>query len=204
MGIPIPYALTYISTVRGRAPKLVQCEGCGHEYVYFLERAASGLGKSVLFLDNEGAQAAAGARAQAELMTRLEEACETVPCPACGLYQQHMVDYARRVRHHWMKTGAVLLITLGAILFIPAMNYATVGWNQNDPDAAMTVRLLWVGVVGGILACPALLFLRHRLSKHYDPNREDLEERKRYGQRYSMSLPDFIKAVQANSAGQSP
>jgi hypothetical protein len=204
MGIPIPYALTYTATVEGRAPKLVQCEGCGHEYVYFLERTASGQGTSMLFLDNEGAQSTASAEAHAELMARLDKACEAVPCPACGRYQQHMVTYARHLRYRWMRTGAVLLFTLGALLFMGAMAFSPARGNPNDPDADLPATLLWGGVWMGFLGCPALLVLRYWLSKRYDPNREDLEERKQYGQRYSMSLPDFLKAVEANSAGQSP
>jgi hypothetical protein len=39
MVIPIPYAVSYQTTVRGSVPKLVRCGQCGQEYVYLSRRA---------------------------------------------------------------------------------------------------------------------------------------------------------------------
>src|SRR5262249_45380080 len=44
--VPIPYALTYKTTLRGRVPKLVRCEKCSFEYVYLLEMTVAGEGTS--------------------------------------------------------------------------------------------------------------------------------------------------------------
>src|SRR6266478_3364166 len=53
--VMIPSVTSYSATVSGAVPKLVQCESCNAEYVYQLERTASGLEISPLSLDNAGA-----------------------------------------------------------------------------------------------------------------------------------------------------
>src|SRR5262249_47581424 len=86
--VPIPYALTYKTTLRGRVPKLVRCEKCSFEYVYLLEMTVAGEGTSLLFLDNEGARQRSAAQAESALQQNLAQGCEVVPCPACGLVQE--------------------------------------------------------------------------------------------------------------------
>jgi hypothetical protein len=81
MTIPIPYAMDYTSTMSGAVLKLVRCEHCGTEYVYKMQRMATGEGTSFLFLDNHGAADRAAARAEETLQRKLERGVDLVPCP---------------------------------------------------------------------------------------------------------------------------
>src|SRR5262245_33608837 len=108
MPIPIPYGTSHHVTVTGRAPKLVACEKCGHEYVYLLEASAAGHASNLLFLDAGGARDRAQEAAYGDLHHTLEHDCEVVPCPSCGHVQDHMRPKARRHHRRWMKTLALL------------------------------------------------------------------------------------------------
>jgi hypothetical protein len=174
--------------------KLVHCEHCQKEYVYKLERSATGSGTSMLFLNNRGASARAAAQAQDKLRRSLEEGADLVPCPACGYYQAHMLPLARRGHRRWMLlTGAWL--TLGLIpiaLIAAAIN-----------DAARPPLLSWPVFVA-LLGPPALLgiglmFGKLLLAAAYDPNHADEDTRKQFGQQRAMLREDFEKLVKAQN-----
>src|SRR5690349_12190647 len=97
--VPIPYALTYKTTLQGRVPKLVSCEACSFEYVYLLEQTISAESSSFLFLDNAGAEERSQRDAAELLQRELDHGCEVVPCPGCGQIQQHMFGLARWRRY---------------------------------------------------------------------------------------------------------
>ena len=73
----IPVGRTYTSTMTGSATKVTTCESCHEEYVYQVERKASGEGSSVMFLDNEGATDRAERAAEKSLRKALERAVES-------------------------------------------------------------------------------------------------------------------------------
>ena len=50
--IPI-FWTQYTATMQGRVLKVVPCENCSTEYVYIMEREASGFGTSMYMLNNE-------------------------------------------------------------------------------------------------------------------------------------------------------
>src|SRR4051812_40965398 len=97
----IPYALTYYVRETGRLPRVVRCEQCDREYVYFLKRAGEGEGTSLLFLENAEAKERAARRARAELEAALAVGIDPVPCPRCGWDQSHMLPAAPPRRHPW-------------------------------------------------------------------------------------------------------
>jgi hypothetical protein len=127
MVIPIPYAVSYQTTVRGSVPKLVRCEQCGHEYVYLLTVSSWGRATSFLFLDNEGARECSALRAEAVLRSELRHGCAVVPCPSCGRIQEHMVPQAPRLYRRWMKKAALAAFFVGGVLFVPTMVVTTTG-----------------------------------------------------------------------------
>src|SRR5690242_6000942 len=75
--------------VEGKVPKFVRCEGCGFEYVYFVEGSAEGIDED-------------------QLKARLKRTCALVPCMECGRYQADMVRLSRRLHRRWMwKAGLI-------------------------------------------------------------------------------------------------
>jgi hypothetical protein len=78
--VPIPVFWTkYTATMQGRALKVVPCENCSTEYVYILEREASGVGTSVYMLNNKGAAGHAQSAASDTLKEILENDFDPVP-----------------------------------------------------------------------------------------------------------------------------
>src|SRR5262245_4366789 len=128
----IPTGMTYSVTLEGHTPKVVRCEGCGLEYVYFLEGKAEGTGTSGLFQDRQRAQERAIEKAQISLREQLEKACAPVPCPTCGQVQRHMFDGARiGQRPGMLKAGTGLLILAG-VLSIPGLILALLSLANDD------------------------------------------------------------------------
>lgn len=198
MSIPIPYAMDYTSTVSGGVLKLVRCEGCGAEYVYRLEREATGGGTSVLFLDNEGAAARATSRDAEALHRKLDRGLDVVPCPGCGWYQAAMIPKARREHRRWMLTaGAGLTLGLLPVLFVGGVINSA---RRGDP------LVPWPLFVGGMATLAALgvglMLAKVYLSRRYDPNAQDAEARKRQGQQRAVLRADFERMV--TQAGAPP
>lgn len=110
MGIPI--GRSYTATVQGSVLKSNRCEKCGAEYVYEIERSATGSGSSLLFLDNDGAEERAATSARDKLYDKLESAVDAVACPSCGWYQR---DMARHLKRQSVVIALVLGLPLVAI-----------------------------------------------------------------------------------------
>jgi hypothetical protein len=92
MVIPIPVGVQSRATASGAIRKKVTCSRCGNHFEYTLMRKAAGAGTSALFLDNDGADYRAAARARDNLRVELERGHDPIPCPKCGIYQERMVD----------------------------------------------------------------------------------------------------------------
>jgi hypothetical protein len=192
MSIPIPYALEYSSTMTGSVVKLVQCDKCASEFVYQMERSATETGTSVLFVDNKGAAERASSRAQAALLRKLERGIDVVHCPVCGWYQVSMIPKARKGHRQWMLyTGACITIGL-----IPVVGIAAVfSGEPGEPGLPPPIFL----AVAGTLAMfgVALMLCKVMLSRHYDPNSQDVEVRKRLGQDRATLRKDFEERIKA-------
>jgi hypothetical protein len=198
--VPIPYGLTFRTTVTGRVPKAVHCEECGLDYVYLLEATEEGRGTSFLFTDNEGAQERSESGAAALLAVSLGHGCAVVPCPGCGRVQQHMIPEARRLRHRWMFKAAAATFAVCGILFLGTMllGMGNMYGNRIDPGLATT---LWaaVGLLG--LIALGLPVLKHFLSRRYDPNQAPVEVRMRMGQDFAITADELRYAEQEGTPG---
>src|SRR5262245_47586315 len=88
--IPFPvFWAQYTAKVHGWCLKNVPCENCSTEYVYMIDREATGAGTSMYMLNNEGAAGHATSAASETLASVLENDFDPVPCPACGHYQRY-------------------------------------------------------------------------------------------------------------------
>lgn len=195
----IPYAMNYTSTVQARIPKEVACEQCGFEYVYIMQRSGQGAGTSMLFLDNTGAQDRASERARQEVLYKLEQSCDPVPCPSCGWYQQQMVVRARTLRYRWLTNAAILVFLFAAFSLLFA-----VGFTCLQGDKTEFLALFGVWAVFGLLASVVVLcpILQWRLSRRYDPNSQDVEKRKQLGQERAIGKEEFLKIMREQEADE--
>ena len=179
-------------TLQGQTLKSVTCEQCQAEYVYSLQREASGEGTSWLFLDDEGASERAERRARAAMDKALREECDAVPCPACGWYQAPMQTMLRAQYRSWMLWlgGTLLVVTFfaGLVLYV---NYVSIH-GPNPRATFIAWMIVGLGVPGGI----GLIALRKILSAGFDPNLQDLESRKRLGAERALLRPEFERLVE--------
>ena len=196
--VPIPYALTYTTKMRGTVPKLVRCEQCQFEYVYLFKRSVEGSSTSVLFLDNEGAKERSATQAEELLQKELEQGCKVVPCPTCGHIQAHMIPLAQEERYRWPLYAAIGLVLVAVVVALPACLYTAVSFLPGEQGGGIAV---WWSIVGGAAVSGILLFLvTTLLSARHDPNKTSVESRKQKGQRVAVSKEDFLKALKANES----
>jgi hypothetical protein len=176
MFIRIPYAWRYTARISRATRKLVRCENCHVEYAYRMERVGSGSGTSLLFLDNQGAQDRATQQAANELSGLLWRECDAVPCPACGWYQQAMIDALRRDHRQWMQATGLVLLTVSLISLV----IAYVNWLPNFPHGPVAPWLVPTSLIGGVMTGVVgvgLLIARAKLAAGYDPNATDPQTR---------------------------
>jgi hypothetical protein len=200
MFIPLPLSLqwTYSVTVNGAVDKTVRCESCHAEYVYRLERSATGSGTSrVLFIDKEEATEQAAAIAQYALRRELQEGIDLVPCPACGWYQSNMITKGRDQHCAWMwllgvllTAGLLPLAMLGLLINCLRCPYSP----PNIPGDVMLAGLVILGLDG-----VSLLVARSILAGRYDPNSDDPEARIQLGRSRAMLREEFDRKVQPSN-----
>ena len=179
-------------TSKGAVLKFVKCEACGDEYVYKLERTATGVATGLRFVDEEGKRARASAHAQTVLNSKLERGVDVVPCPACGRIQQHMIPHCRRRRLRWMLHLGLALMLLACVGgSLGAMINGIVEDQQGAPPVPWPVLLATVAVFGAL--GPGLMIARFVAVRRYDPNAEDEERRIRQGQERA-ALRDELEA----------
>jgi hypothetical protein len=193
MVIPIPYGMSYSSTMSGAVLKLVRCEHCRAEYVYKMERVATGEGSSFLFLDNEGAASRASSEAQEVLRRKLEQGVDLVPCPACGWYQKNMLPKARRKYGNWMlNTGACLALSVIPVACLGGLFNGSRQERPWIPWSLFFAGLIALGVLGVVLMTAKFI-----LAGRYDPNNQDVETRKQLGRARGMLREEFDRLLQA-------
>ena len=165
---------------RGQITKVVRCEGCGRSYAYELKRTGHGAAQG---------HSEAIRRAWENLQRALTIGVEVIPCPACGWYQSNMIPKARRLHHRWMGyVGSCL--TLGLILpafFGLVINHFPVdkGDEPYIPLPILVATLVCLFAVGIGMGARWMY-----LAARYDPNDEDVEARKLYGQSRATLLSE--------------
>jgi hypothetical protein len=178
---------------RGQTTKVVCCESCRQHYAYELTRTGHGAVDGT----SGNAYSTALLRAEADLQHLLATEIEAIPCPACGWYQSDMVPIARKLHRRWM-VHVGLCLTLG---LIPV---ALIGLLINTENGKHPVvesvangtspPIPWPIFVAGLVCCLAggigMFIGRRLLAKKFNPNDEDVEARKRYGQSRAILLSE--------------
>lgn len=154
----VPTGMRYSSTLKASEWKTVSCEHCPGEYAYKVTREATGTGRSVLFLDNDGAKERARQEAEATIARKLDQAVEPVWCPECGSYQADMFSTVRFNR--------VILWYFLAALFVVGGLISSIFWG----DTSFLENVVGgPGLVSGVAAA-VIVVVAFAYSTRIDPN----------------------------------
>jgi hypothetical protein len=177
----------FVAKVRGRTTKFVCCEACGQNYAYELKRTGVASEPARLF-DHVGPETAAKLGAYADLRNRLRTGIEVIPCPACGWYQAHMLPKARRLHPRWMVyVGGCLTFGLIPVTLI---GLAINGMNEDKGKPSIPWPIFFAGMASLFIVGIGMLIGKYILARSYDPNDDDVETRKRYGQSRALLLSE--------------
>jgi len=175
--IPIVVAWTeYTATVNGRILKLVPCENCSTEYVYVLEREASGVGTSVYGIFAESAQSHSESAADDTLQSYLENDFDPVPCPVCGHYQRFMFSKLQETKSPLVPAAMFAVLLIGCLDSVAALNWS-INYLQRPSDHAVEMMLLTWSIL--LLVCAIGFGLRHikrAQDRRFDPNLLEQEQ----------------------------
>ncbi|HTU18174.1 MAG TPA: hypothetical protein VMG10_08925 [Gemmataceae bacterium] len=183
----------YTATLNGRVLKLVPCESCSTEYVYFLDREGTGVGTSVYGLNAEGAQDNAASAAEESLREYLENDFDPVPCPVCGHYQRHMFPklYAPPV---WLPVVRLAAVVGGSVAAVAAL-YETLTYLQRlGGDTLRRMTAAWAVVAAFVLLVVGLGAVEQSRSRRFDPNAGDRQARMAEGRRRAFTRAEFEAA----------
>ena len=147
----IPTGMRYTSTVSGSVWKAVSCEFCRLDYAYKMTRKTTGTGRSVMFLDNAGAQQRARAAAISNLQRELEGQFDAVACPKCGRYQTQMFGKVR-----WKQRGTLTTIVLVILIALSLLSVVAGPF----------------GVGAGVLLGLPLIIIGEIRRRRFDPNED--------------------------------
>ena len=200
--IPIPVFWTkYTATMQGRNLKVVACENCATEYVYILEREASGVGTSVYMLNNEGAAGHAQSAAGDTLKEVLDNDFDPVPCPACGHYQRYMFPKLRETKGMGVVVITIALLMIGGIATVGALkcslDYLLRPSEADFPSMITAWSVLLVACFIGL----GLSILNKRQIRRFDPNAADQQARIAIGRNRAVTRAEFEKLRQDDKRG---
>lgn len=173
-----------IASKKGETTTVVRCEMCGRSYAYELERTGEGSANTLF----GGGRRVATQRAAENLQKLLAVGIEVIPCPACGWYQSHMLPKARRLHRRWM-------LYVGQCLTIGVIPVAIIGClinGINEHEGKPSIPWpLFLAVIAGLFVVGIAMFIwKYNLAQSYDPNDEDVEARKFYGQSLAALLSE--------------
>lgn len=174
-----------IAAATGKTTKVVRCEACGQHYAYELKRTGEGQDEGGLF---GGSYSVALERAEANLQESLAVGIEVIPCPACGWYQSSMIPKARRLHRRWMLYVGQCL-TIGSIpvaIFGGLVN----GIFEHNGRPSISWPIFCGALASLFVMGVGMLIWRYNLTQSFDPNDEDVETRKRYGQSRAVLLSE--------------
>ena len=191
----------YTATAQGSRLKFVPCEHCSVEYVYVIEREATGAGVSMYMLNNEGAAGQATSDAGEMLSAVLENDFDPVPCPVCGHYQRYMFPKLLGNTGLWVRLVLLVVIVLGCLATANAA-YRSISYLLLPADdgfgqlvTAWSVLLL-LGVMGF-----GLSIVNKVLIRRFNPNVGDPQARIAIGRSRAITREEFEKAQPAKGPG---
>ena len=200
--IPIPVFWTkHTATMQGRALKVVPCENCSTEYVYILEREASGVGTSMYMLNSEGAAGHAQSAAGDTLKEVLDNDFDPVPCPACGHYQRYMFPKLLETKGMGVLVITIALLMIAGIAAVSALK-CSFDYLQRPSDADFRSMITaWLVLLVVCFIGFGLSILNKRKIRRFDPNAADQQARIAIGRSRAVTRAEFEKMQQDAKRG---
>jgi hypothetical protein len=171
-------SITVTST--GNETKLANCDHCGEQYGYVVERTAKGNGHAPFMLFKGSVTRGAEKQAAKKLEQALKKAYDPVPCPNCARYPTSMAKRMKKDRFSQLWNFAIGLLFVGPVF--PGILYYFLferlaagqlgGMTRDARESALTIAAAAAGVMTPI----GLLVFRRLLIGRYDPNGEDSRE----------------------------
>jgi len=225
MIIPIPLGENYTATLRGAKWKTVQCFNCSGEYFYHMNRSAKCNGFNPLWLDAEGARNRAYEKAQAALTRALDEECDPISCPACGVYQPDMIRLLRVRKWTTVNKWARLILLVHIIMALASSSlYVLLSTlDKRVPRMGYEMLKAWMVPPFGFVWMWALALLLGAwvVRRSYDPNadaasrarnlvpgpdgpfrREEFEQRMTEAAETARQVEDSAKRLAGGAAGE--
>jgi hypothetical protein len=179
-----------------RMPKVVRCESCDLEYVYFVSVAETDLKDSELEDYLEVIQTGES-NAGAELVEKhMNSVCAQVPCPKCQHYQRDMVKQARRGRSRWMIKLALTLIPLSIVMFLGAWMTTSRHLRSSEDGTLLPMVIFWIVFGLSTVLVFALPLIRRLLVLQYDPNNEPKQNTILFRKARAISKVDFVRFLE--------
>lgn len=180
-------------TTTGQETKLANCDHCGEQYGYVVERTAKGNGHAPFMLFKESVTKGAEKQAAKKLERALAKAYDPVPCPNCARYPSSMAKRMKKDRFSQLWNFGIGLFFVSPIfpgfLYYFAFERLAAGWLVGMTRDDRERMLMTAAVVAGVLTAIGLLVLRRFLVARYDPNGEDSRDaRTLLARRRSYSL----------------
>ena len=181
----------YTATVQGRGLKVVPCENCATEYVYVIEREASGAGTSMYMLNNEGAAGSAQSAAHDTLTSVLENDFDPVPCPACGHYQRHMVPKLLGNTGAWLRIVMLAAIFISCLVGVNALYSGITYLQRPNEDGLVKLVTAWSVLLLLCLTAFGLSAWHNVVVRRFDPNGGDPQARIAIGRSRAITREEF-------------
>ncbi len=203
--IPIPVFWTqYTATRKGRCLKFVPCENCSTEYVYIMEREASGVGTSVYLMNEQVASNHALSSSAELLQSVLENDFDLVPCPRCGHYQRYMFPRLLQKKGIGILALVPVVLLVALIAAVVAIKRTLVYLENPNTVALNDLILPSLIVVAMAVVGMALSILNRRRIHHFDPNLTDQQERIALGQGRAVTREEFDRRQQEQGMPSPP
>ncbi len=184
----------YTATMHGRDLKVVPCENCSTEYLYIIERDASGVGTSMYMLNEEGAEGHARSAAEDTLKSVLENDFDPVPCPACGHYQRYMFPKLRETKGMWVLVVTLATIMIGCVATVSVLKYSIAYLERPSDDGFRNMAAAWSVLLLTCLIGLGLSILNKRKISRFNPNMADRQARIAIGRSRAVTRAEFEKA----------
>jgi hypothetical protein len=195
--IPIPVFWTeYSATAQGRRLKFVPCENCSTEYVYVMQREATGAGTSMYMLNNERAADHATSAAGETLTSVLENDFDPVPCPVCGHYQRYMFPKLLGNTGLWVRIVLLVVIVVGCLAAVTALHRSVRYLQHRNDDAFAQLVTSWSVLLLLCITGFGLSIVNKVKTRRFNPNVGDPQARITLGRSRAATRAEFDK-VQA-------
>jgi hypothetical protein len=135
------------------------------------------------------------------LSTVLEKDFDAVPCPACGHYQRYMFPKLPGNTGLWARVGLFVVILSGCLAAVNAL-LRSVSYLQHRDDYGLGQMVAaWSIVLALGLAGLGLAIADRVLTRRFNPNAGDPQERIALGRSRAVTRAEFEKAQAAARPG---